>query len=165
MVYLYTDWLPRAFCVGRARTVGSSEDALREVLTPSFDPAAYAVVEGRMDSPPQAVGTAEVTSYGANHVEVKIAASAPTFLVVSDLFMEGWEAFLDGEKVPIHKTNFMFRGVTVPAGEHGLRMQYFDPGLALGLKLGVGCAIVIAGMAAPSLLRGVSSLRRRRSQS
>lgn len=164
-VYLYTDWLPRAFCVGRTRTVGSSDDALREVLTPSFDPEAYAVVEGRIDSPPQGVGTAEVTSYGANHVEVKIATSAPTFLVVSDLFMEGWEAFLDGEKVPIHKTNFMFRGVSVPAGEHGLRMQYFDPGLALGLKLGVGCAIVIAGMAAPSLLRGVGSLRRRRSQS
>jgi hypothetical protein len=161
--YLYSDWMPRAFCVERIRSVGSSRDALREVLTPAFDPEAYAVVEGQVAQPPRGAGSAEVTSYGVNHVEVRVEASEPTFLVVSDLLMPGWEAFLDGEKAQLYKTNFMFRGVSVPAGAHKVRMRYSDPGLALGLKIGVGCAIVMLGMGAPSLWRGVNSLRMLRS--
>jgi hypothetical protein len=164
-VYLYRDWLPRIFCVSQTRAVGSSEEALREVLTPSFSPGAYAVVENPVDQAPRATGIVEVSSYGVNHLEVEVETPAPTFLVVSDLYMEGWKATLDDGEIPIHKTNFMFRGVSVPGGRHTVRMEYFDPGLALGLKLGVGCAIVIIVMAAPSLLRGVNSHRRRRLQS
>jgi len=162
--YLYKDWLARAVCVGEVEAVDSSEEALRRVLIPSFAPESLAVVEESVEPLPRAAGNCSVTSYGVNHLEVEIEATAPTFLVVSDLFMEGWKAYLDGGEVPVHKTNFMFRGVSVPGGDHVVRMEYFDPGLALGLKLGVGCAIVILGMWAPSLVRGVNSLRKRSSR-
>ena len=161
--YLYKNWLARAVCVGEVNVVESSEEALRRVLNPSFAPESLAVVEESVNPMPRAAGNCNVTSYGVNHLEVKVEAPEPTFLVVSELFMEGWRAFLDGGEVPIHKTNFMFRGVSVPAGDHVVRMEYFDPGLALGLKLGVGCAIVILGMWTPSLVRGVNSIRRRSS--
>ena len=38
----------------------------------------------------------------------------------------GWNAYLDGEQVPIHRTNYLLRGVHVPAGEHTVEMR-FEP--------------------------------------
>jgi hypothetical protein len=162
VVYRTDDWLPRAYCVPRLKQVDSGAAALREILTPSFDPEAYAVVEEGVELPAVVAGSTRVTSYGLNRVELDVISEGPTFVVLADLFMEGWEAALDGDPVPIYKTNYLLRGVAVPAGSHKVSFEYRDPGLALGLKLGVGSAIVIIGMALPGILGVVGSIRRRR---
>jgi hypothetical protein len=161
-VYLTADYLPRAYCVPSVKRVAPGDDALREILTPSFDPAVYAVVEDDVQPEPAEAGSTWVTSYAVNHVELEVVSEGPTFLVLSDLFMEGWEATRDGDSVPIHKTNYLLRGVAVPAGSHKVRFEYRDPGLSLGLKLGAGSAIVIIGMALPGILQIVGAVRRRR---
>jgi uncharacterized membrane protein YfhO len=38
----------------------------------------------------------------------------------------GWNAYLDGEQVPIHRVDYLLRGVHVPEGEHTLVMR-FEP--------------------------------------
>jgi uncharacterized membrane protein YfhO len=38
----------------------------------------------------------------------------------------GWNAYLDGTKVPLHRTDYLLRGVHVPEGEHTLEMR-FEP--------------------------------------
>jgi hypothetical protein len=162
IVYRTVDWLPRAYCVPAIRRVDSGKDALREILTPSFDPEAYAIVEENIGLSPVVAGSTAVTSYGVNHVDLDVTSGGPTFLVLSDLFMEGWEASIDGESVPIYKANYLLRGVAAPAGSHKVRFEYRDPGLSLGLKLGAGCAIVIVGMALPGILQIFGSVRRRR---
>lgn len=164
VVYRTDDWMPKAFCVPEVRAVDSGRDALREILSPSFDPEAFALVEGGVGLAVAAAGSAYVTSYGLNHVEAQVQSPGPTFLVVGDLFMEGWSATLDGGRVPLYKTNFLMRGVAVPAGSHTVRMEYFDPGLALGLKLSVGCAIIIVSMMLPASIRGIFTLYRRRKE-
>jgi hypothetical protein len=162
IVYEVDDWLPKAFCVPEVRSVSTGEDALRAILSPSFHPEDYAVVEGDVELLPAAAGSAYVSSYGLNELDVRVESEGPTFLVVGDLYMKGWRSYLDGREVPIYKTDFLIRGVAVPEGRHEVRMQYFDPGLALGLKLGVGSAIVIIGMLLPASVGAVRSLRRRR---
>lgn len=162
IVYKTSDWMPRAFCVPEVRVVGSGRDALREILSPSFDPSRYAVVEEGVRPVPAEAGSTWVTSYGVNNIDLGLVSQGPTFLVLSELYMEGWEAELDGEEVPIHKTNFLLRGVAVPGGSHNVRFEYNDPGLALGLKLGIGSAIVIIALVLPGIPRVLASFRRRR---
>ncbi len=162
IVYELDDWLPKAFCVPEVRSVATGMDALRAILSPSFDPGAYAVVEGDVQLAPAVAGSVYVASYGLNQLEVNVESPEPTFLVVGDLYMEGWKAFLDGREVPLYKTDFLVRGVAVPEGGHTVRMQYFVPGLALGLKLGAGSAIVIIAMVLPASVKGVRSLKRRK---
>ncbi len=161
-VYRTDDWLPKAYCVPELKKVETGPDALRELISPSFSPEAYAIVEGEPEPDPESVGSALVTSFGLNHVDVEVTCESPTFLVVGELFMEGWKAYLDGEETLLYKTNFLVRGVAVPEGSHAVRMEYFDPGLALGLKLGAGCAIIIVSMMAPATVRGARSLVRRK---
>ncbi|NIT58138.1 MAG: YfhO family protein, partial [Aliifodinibius sp.] len=38
----------------------------------------------------------------------------------------GWEATIDGKPAEIHKTNFVLRGLEVPAGEHTVQL-IFEP--------------------------------------
>jgi hypothetical protein len=162
VVYRTDDWLPRAYCVPSVRRVSSETEALRGILTPSFDPKEYAIVQGEVSPAPAVAGSTWVASYGLNHVELGVVTEGPTFVVLADLYMDGWKATLDGDPVPIYKTNYLLRGVAALEGSHKVRFEYEDPGLALGLKLGLGSAIVIVGMALPGILGVVGSIRRRR---
>ncbi len=54
-------------------------------------------------------------------------------LVVSEVYAPGWRAYVDGKEVDILPTNYIQRGVALPAGEHTVVFQY-DP---LALKAGL----------------------------
>ncbi len=79
---------------------------------------------------------------GPQRVEVQVRLTRPGLVVLSDLYYPGWIATRfdeegRGERVPIVRTNRIFRGVWLPAGQHGLRFQYrpwrFYWGAALSL--------------------------------
>jgi uncharacterized membrane protein YfhO len=60
----------------------------------------------------------------------------------------GWVATLDGARTSIHQTDFLLRGVFVPAGKHNVEMSYKAPGarngaiIALLTTLLIGVAII-----------------------
>lgn len=71
-------------------------------------------------------GRIDVTDIHAKPSQIDLHTRARTrgWLVLSDLDFPGWQAQLDGEELPIHRANGMFRAVCVPAGEHHLRFVF-----------------------------------------
>jgi uncharacterized membrane protein YfhO len=68
----------------------------------------------------------------------------PGLLVLADRWDKGWEAWLDGNRVPILRTNHAIRGVVVPAGNGTLEFRYSPAIFAWGLRLaGVAAAILL----------------------
>jgi hypothetical protein len=57
-------------------------------------------------------------------VDLSVTSSAAGWIAAGDLDYPGWEAELDGEPIPIHRANGMFRAVCVPAGEHRLSFAF-----------------------------------------
>jgi hypothetical protein len=57
-------------------------------------------------------------------VEAQTFAGQRGLLVLRDSWYPGWEARVDGTKVPIYRVNGCFRGVIVPAGEHKVVFEY-----------------------------------------
>ncbi|HEX6427791.1 MAG TPA: YfhO family protein [Niastella sp.] len=56
--------------------------------------------------------------YGSN-------ATGPRFAVFSEIFYEkGWKAYIDNTEVPIIRTNYVLRGLSVPAGQHRIRFAF-----------------------------------------
>jgi uncharacterized membrane protein YfhO len=82
----------------------------------------------------QPTDTAHVVKIADTQVEIQTQTTAPAFLVLSDVNYPGWHATIDGQPTAIVPTNYVQRGVKVPAGEHLVRFE-FDP---LSFKLGAG---------------------------
>ncbi|TAK13901.1 MAG: hypothetical protein EPO32_03845 [Anaerolineae bacterium] len=72
----------------------------------------------------------------ANQVQLLFSAPAAGQLVLADLNYPGWQAELDGERIPLSPDNRL-RSVDVPAGEHTLRFIYRPFSFYVGAAVGV----------------------------
>lgn len=135
------DPLPRAFLVGCAIETSDPWPAMAEL-----EPRRRALVElgqvsGDVDgaaepgdaaaaealppcTEPEGLGEVGLREEGPERLVLSVSASRPAFLVQTDTWYPGWEARLDGQRVPLYRTDLVFRGVSVPAGEHELVLEY-----------------------------------------
>jgi uncharacterized membrane protein YfhO len=70
---------------------------------------------------------ARVSVYEPNRLVIETRASSASVLVLSEINYPGWEATVDGAAASIHATDYLLRGVYVPAGEHLVEMRYRAP--------------------------------------
>ena len=151
-VYLNTRALPRAVLIDEAQIVRSGEDAWAAIHAPEFDPSRAVVIESADDFAVGPAGGNKTLAFGAvlnNRVELAVTTSAPTLLVMSDVFYPGWSAWIDDQPTAIYPANFAFRAVRVPAGSHRVVFE-FEPatwrvGLAITLLTLLGLAGAWAG--------------------
>ncbi|MCA1568433.1 MAG: YfhO family protein [Acidobacteria bacterium] len=138
--------LPRAWLVAEAEAV-DGEEALRRIGGESaheFDPRRTALLEVAPDELPTLPGgalppesTVRVASYEPTRIVIETKATVATVLVVSEINYPGWEASVDGAAAPVHATNYLLRGVFVPAGEHRIEMRYRAPAARNGAIISV----------------------------
>src|SRR5262249_37314051 len=67
---------------------------------------------------------AKISSYEPNHLKIDTDSERPSFLVVSEVNYPGWAAQIDGVKTPIYQTDYLLRGVALPAGKHTVLVGY-----------------------------------------
>jgi hypothetical protein len=139
--------LPRAFVVGAQRVV-AQEAALRAVTDPGFDAGRAAVTERAIAGLPTTeaagfVGRARFTSYEPERVELAASASQPGLLVVTDTYSPGWRAEVDGRDVPLHRVDYLLRGVPLPPGHHRVVLTYSPASVRVGLLVSIVTALVL----------------------
>ncbi len=106
------------------------DDAAFEALSgPAFDPEARALVApgaGALPPPRAAKGfaVAHVTRDEPEALALETATSEAALLVVTRSWDAGWEARLDGARVPLRRCDLALMAVPVPAGEHRLELAY-----------------------------------------
>jgi hypothetical protein len=143
IIYRNTRVLPRAFMVYRAQTIGGDVRALNTARGPEFDPATEVVLKKGPGAAPLDVDPGdseprvEIVDRGPNHLDFGVSTPTDGYLVVSEMWLPGWVAYVDGDKQDVLKANYTFRAVHVPAGNHDIHMAY-EPRLwpvGLGLSL------------------------------
>jgi hypothetical protein len=151
--------LPRVWLVRDVRAVGS-EDALKTITgesDPDFNPRRTALIE--MDGKssqllsqlsggqvsPDAV--ARISSYEPSRLKIDTEAEHPSFLVVSEIQYPGWTAQIDGMETPIYQTDYLLRGVALPAGKHTVVMEYTAPAFWKGVYVSGFTLVVVAALA------------------
>jgi hypothetical protein len=145
IVYRNDRAMPRAWLVGEVKVVGA-EEALEIIAGESdgdFDPLRTALIEddGKSSSlltqlsggDVSPASTAKITSYKPNELKIETTADHPSFLVVSEINYPGWIALIDGKEEPIFQTDYLLRGVALPAGKHVIEMKYMAPAFRKGL--------------------------------
>jgi uncharacterized membrane protein YfhO len=91
-------------------------------------------------------GRADIETYETSRVVVRTDASGPSFLFMSDTWMEGWKSSIDGRTAELLRANHAFRAVRLPAGKHLVEFRYRPNSLLAGL------AITLFGLAALALM-------------
>ncbi|MCP4883897.1 MAG: YfhO family protein [Flavobacteriales bacterium] len=68
-----------------------------------------------------------LTSYKANELKYESKTEKAQLAVFSEIYYkDGWNAYLDGEKIPYMRANYVLRAAVIPAGDHELVFK-FEP--------------------------------------
>ena len=120
---------PRAIFVQHVASVPNKQETIQKMFERDFPFATTALVE--IPGRPQGIAPTkqdatkpEITQYSENMVTIKTNTSEDTFLVLFDQFYPTWHATIDGKETKIYLTDYTFRGVFVPKGEH--EIEFYD---------------------------------------
>lgn len=142
----------RASLAYRVVGVADPEAALAALRQGEVIAGQSAVVEGMaaFHSQPGPDDEVEIVSYTSERVEIRTLTAERALLVLTDTAYPGWIATVDGAATPIYTTNYLFRGVPLPAGEHRVLFEYRPTSWRWGMSLsGLGLLIVIGLLVLP----------------
>ncbi len=99
----------------------------------NFDPAKTAFVDNSFKSVVSSVAAADssakvtLVSYDNDDIKYTTSSKSNQFAVFSEVYYPaGWNAYIDGKKADYCKTNYVLRGLSVPAGNHSVEFK-FEP--------------------------------------
>jgi hypothetical protein len=131
---------PRAWIVHDVRPAEDNPDFLVDLNTGAVDGRQVAFVNGdlpRVTAPASgaAADSVVVTAYAPETIRLQASTASDGLLVLSEIYVDGWNAYVDGEPVDIVRTDHALRGVPLPAGAHQVVLKYEPPSIRTGLMI------------------------------
>lgn len=84
--------------------------------------------------------------FDTDHINGNISVKSSKLLCLTIPYEDGWSAYVDGKETEIIKTNYMYSGIFLEAGEHEIELIYHTPGLRIGLIVSLICGIILIGL-------------------
>jgi hypothetical protein len=162
-IYRYARAADRALIVFDHEVVPDAAAILARVRSESFDPSRTLLLEAPPAVVPQASdpavlrAEARIVTCEPDRVVVEARLPRPGFLLLLDNHYPGRRAFAGGRELPIHRADYTFRAVALPAGPATVEFLY----LPLSFRIGVVTSLMTAAFLA---LMWVREARIRRSR-
>jgi hypothetical protein len=155
-LYVNEEALPRAFAVPRCEVKRTHAEALREVSSPDFAPAATAIfVEPHAPSsrPGRRLPVAEagLTAHAPDSAVVEGDFAGGELLVLTDAYYPGWRAFQDGRECRILRADYALRAVEIEQPCREVRFVYQPASFAVGAFASLIALSLLAAIGAYSL--------------
>ncbi len=152
IVLRMTNAIPGPRVVHRAVAAKDEADALRQFTAREFDYREAVVIESESPLPANDAGGSVTGQPGQvlkvtkrrNQWSAKVTSASPGWLVIPDTWSPGWRAQVNGAPAELHRANYAFRAVRVPAGESEVRMEYHPEGFKTGATISGGTALALA---------------------
>lgn len=94
---------------------------------------------------PDSSAKINLVKYTNDEIEYTSNANSPQFAVFSEVYYPaGWNAYIDGKKTEILKTNYFLRGLPVPAGQHTIKMVFEPETVKRGIQISYISSILLA---------------------
>ena len=69
------------------------------------------------------------------------------FAVFSEIYYDrGWYAFIDNNEVPIFRTDYVLRGLAIPAGHHTIRFVFHPVSYYLGRVIQIIASVLLLAL-------------------
>lgn len=159
-VYENDSVYPRAFVVSRAAVLPERSRVLSALKAADF--RRVVLLEDYTPQPEdrtaeESFRPATIHDYQPNRVVISTDGDTPGWLVLTDIWYPGWVCEVDGEAAQMHRANYLFRAVHVPAGRHQVVFHFEPKSYQRGLLISVAALILVAII---SLLRAGALLLR-----
>ena len=148
-VHLNLHRVPRAYFVGACDSyVEGADRAAFDSLSCWTPAAAVPVAPCPVPSAGDGLQSVDITRYESETVELAVVAPRAGYVVLADTFHNGWDAEVDGRKMPIHRAHHAQRAVAVPPGEHIVRFVYRPRSLYTGAMIASVGLLMVLGLLA-----------------
>ncbi|MEP7375346.1 MAG: YfhO family protein [Chitinophagaceae bacterium] len=108
--------------VEEIQTIGNTNLRDTAIVQQSF---AKTVTQPQWDS----ASSISLTKFDNDAMEYTADCRTPQFAVFSEVYYpDGWDAYIDGKKADYVKTNYVLRGMSIPAGKHTIKF-IFEPAI------------------------------------
>ena len=123
----------------------------------SFDPRKEAIVseefkplidEKKLGTTTNA--TIKLTDYHPDHLTYEYSAPNDVIAVFAEIWYDkGWNAYVDGNKIPYFRANYILRAAQLPGGNHKLEFKFEPASYYTGENISLAASILLViGLAA-----------------
>jgi hypothetical protein len=144
--------VPRARIVHRARRATSDADSLEQTIAHAREAVVSAVVGPDASSldlaepPPGAREEARIVLDEPERVAIEAELAAPGLLVLTDTWVRGWSATVDGAEQPVLRVDHAFRGIALGPGHHRVVFLYRPRAIVAGAWLSFAALVLAIAM-------------------
>lgn len=105
----------------------------------------------------------KLSSYAPNKLEYKTKAANDQLAVFSEVYYpKGWKAYVDGKETGLFRTDYILRGMIVPAGEHTVTLEYKPESYYQGAMIsGISSSLLLLLLAGCILFYGIKNYRKK----
>ncbi len=145
----FTGALPRAKLFSQWQVVTNDQSVLEKLSDPAFDPQQTVLVSSEIPgrektvSTNQIAGSVQIVSYHPKRVELSADVKAPSVLLLNDKYDADWKVFVNGEKKPLLRCNYIMRGVQLEPGNQKIEFRFEPPVNTLYVSLGALCVGIV----------------------
>lgn len=140
-IYQNLGAFPRTFLTDHVIVAYNETDAVLKTRDLGWNTMNTAVLEGDLAAELPSInvspqknetGAAEIERYSLTEVAIRVDAGKASFLILTDTFYPGWNAYVDGSAVPIYRAYGVVRAVFVGAGSHEVLFKYEPVSFRIG---------------------------------
>ena len=140
-IYRNPDAEKRLFYRAKALYVDSPEAALDALLSKPDTLKEQVIIESdevikqRLKSVNSADFEFEVVANNAQKLTAEVTMPEAGWLIHAAAYYPGWQAYVDGERVPIYAANYTQQGIYLSEGNHRVRFRYQPLSFKIGFFL------------------------------
>ena len=90
--------------------------------------------------------TIKLVNHKPKEMVYEANCKTPQLAVFSEIYYNsglGWDAYIDGQLVPHLRTDYILRGLVIPAGKHKIEFKFEPRSYYLGEKISIACSLLL----------------------
>lgn len=136
-IYRNPDSLPKAFIVHDYKVENNDYKIMEYLVNKKINMNNTVILEETppfQPDPQSLPDNVEINEalYYLNNYSITTNSQNDGLLFISDVYYPGWKAYLDGQPAKIYRSDYTFRSVYLPAGQHVVKFEYFPDSFKWG---------------------------------
>ncbi|MBE0666251.1 MAG: YfhO family protein, partial [Bacteroidales bacterium] len=158
--------LGNAWLIERTLIVENADAELEALKT--IDPATEAVVDRRFsdfvtvsEAPQASTDTIYLSSYRPNLLIYETNLASDRVAVFSEIYYpKGWQALNDGKPADHFRTDYVLRGMILPAGQHTITFKFEPQSYKTGNRVSMASSLILILMLAFAATSAITAYRK-----